>query len=190
MRIGCIISEPRHKQRSFAFAIVKCRRPSRFGDVRQSRKRQRLADVFFTVSITLSLIGYVSSAAATRCVRDWGGTACCEERNTPFCGECSVGVQNCPQNAQFAFARSEISTEDRERLAEAAAVIKSLPAGTVVEVRGHTDSTGPSVFNRELSQRRADAVREELIRLGVPAEMLRARGYGESGSRSASYSVR
>ncbi|AAZ98407.1 outer membrane protein [Thiobacillus denitrificans ATCC 25259] len=49
-----------------------------------------------------------------------------------------------------------------------------------VEVAGHTDSTHSAAFNLELSQRRAEAVRAYLVKKGVRAERLTARGYGES----------
>lgn len=58
-----------------------------------------------------------------------------------------------------------------------------------VEVGGHSDSRGSDAHNRDLSQRRADAVRNYLIDQGVAAGRLTARGYSESspvaGNRSA-----
>jgi OmpA-OmpF porin, OOP family len=50
----------------------------------------------------------------------------------------------------------------------------------VVEVQGHTDSTGSPGYNLELSQRRAEAVREYLISQGVSASQLTAKGYGQT----------
>jgi OmpA-OmpF porin, OOP family len=50
-----------------------------------------------------------------------------------------------------------------------------------VDIEGHTDSTGPDAYNQNLSQRRADAVRELLVNeYGIPAYRLEAKGYGES----------
>ena len=48
-----------------------------------------------------------------------------------------------------------------------------------VEVQGHTDNTGKAEINKELSQKRANAVMEYLIGKGVPAERLSAKGYGD-----------
>jgi outer membrane protein OmpA-like peptidoglycan-associated protein len=48
-----------------------------------------------------------------------------------------------------------------------------------IEVAGHTDSRGTDAYNRELSQRRAEAVRSWLVERGV-GSALTARGYGES----------
>ena len=48
-----------------------------------------------------------------------------------------------------------------------------------VEIAGHTDSTGSAEYNENLSDRRANAVREYLIEQGISAERLSAQGYGE-----------
>lgn len=52
--------------------------------------------------------------------------------------------------------------------------------GMMVEIAGHTDDLGPDEYNQQLSQRRADAVKKYLVRLGVDEHRIRATGYGES----------
>jgi hypothetical protein len=47
-------------------------------------------------------------------------------------------------------------------------------------VEGHTDDRGSDATNQQLSQKRADAVREYLESRGVPAERMRSVGRGES----------
>jgi outer membrane protein OmpA-like peptidoglycan-associated protein len=47
-----------------------------------------------------------------------------------------------------------------------------------VEVAGHTDNRGAAAYNRDLSQRRAEAVRSYLVSKGVNGGNLSARGYG------------
>jgi len=48
-----------------------------------------------------------------------------------------------------------------------------------LEIRGHTDSQGPAAFNLQLSQKRADSVRQYLINGGIAANRVTALGVGE-----------
>ena len=75
---------------------------------------------------------------------------------------------------------SDALTQDS--LAPLNAVAKDLQAHPrlVVELEGHTDNVGADAYNLQLSQRRADAVREYLLSQGVSPRQLTARGYGES----------
>jgi OmpA-OmpF porin, OOP family len=52
-------------------------------------------------------------------------------------------------------------------------------AKIAVEVQGHTDSQGDDVFNKKLSQRRAEAVKAYIAAKGVDASRMVPRGYGE-----------
>jgi OmpA-OmpF porin, OOP family len=47
-----------------------------------------------------------------------------------------------------------------------------------IEVQGHTDDRGPAAYNKQLSQQRATAVRDYLVRKGIAGERLIAKGYG------------
>ena len=67
-------------------------------------------------------------------------------------------------------------------LAKAAEVLKRYDSN--MTVIGHTNSTGSDSYNQQLSQKRAEAVRAELIRDGVPAERLSAAGRGEAEPRA------
>ena len=64
-------------------------------------------------------------------------------------------------------------------LADAVATLKKYP-NMVVEVAGHTDSDGSASNNLGLSERRANTVRDFLVRAGASAANLSARGYGEA----------
>jgi len=60
-------------------------------------------------------------------------------------------------------------------------VASALLAGSSVvrvEVQGHSDATGDPAYNQQLSEARARAVLEALVKRGVPQELLSARGYG------------
>lgn len=48
------------------------------------------------------------------------------------------------------------------------------------EIGGHTDSDGDDAYNLTLSQQRADAVKNQLVIMGVDAARLTTKGYGES----------
>jgi outer membrane protein OmpA-like peptidoglycan-associated protein len=48
------------------------------------------------------------------------------------------------------------------------------------EIDGHTDNTGESQHNLQLSQQRADAVKSELIEMGIDPSRLTSKGYGDS----------
>jgi OOP family OmpA-OmpF porin len=60
-------------------------------------------------------------------------------------------------------------------------VVRSLQAypEVRVEIRGHTDSQGPASFNVELSQRRAESVKQYLINSGIDPTRLVSKGVGE-----------
>jgi outer membrane protein OmpA-like peptidoglycan-associated protein len=81
----------------------------------------------------------------------------------------------------FASGKSEILEGAQSKLDEVAqALIKSKPKGVVIE--GHTDSQGSAEFNKVLSQQRADAVKNYLVGQGVPTDIIKAEGKGESKS--------
>ena len=52
-------------------------------------------------------------------------------------------------------------------------------SGSKFEIAGHTDSDGSDDANLQLSNDRAKAVKDYLIKRGVPAIQLIANGYGE-----------
>jgi outer membrane protein OmpA-like peptidoglycan-associated protein/uncharacterized protein YidB (DUF937 family) len=82
----------------------------------------------------------------------------------------------------FAANSAEVPSSSNPLLRQAAGLIKQLPAGTLVEIRGYTHSIGSPTINMQLSQRRANAVRRALVHAGVDPAMLSAKGYGSSHS--------
>ena len=53
------------------------------------------------------------------------------------------------------------------------------PNGNLI-IEGHTSSDGDANFNLELSQKRAEAVKSYLVKLGADPNRLKTEGYGES----------
>jgi outer membrane protein OmpA-like peptidoglycan-associated protein len=77
----------------------------------------------------------------------------------------------------FATGRSRLLPVSHEILDEVARVLLENPDWQI-EVAGYTDSTGSAATNERLSRARAAAVGAYLVRRGVPAGRLTARGYG------------
>jgi outer membrane protein OmpA-like peptidoglycan-associated protein/uncharacterized protein YidB (DUF937 family) len=80
----------------------------------------------------------------------------------------------------FPTGSAQIPSTSFDFLRSAAAAFKNAPAGSIVEIGGHTDATGDAAANMALSQQRANAVRDYLIQLGTSPSMLVARGYGDT----------
>jgi len=88
------------------------------------------------------------------------------------------------QEVQFAVDSAAIQPGFRDTLAKVADVLRRHP-GTAVTVIGHTDSTGAESYNQQLSERRARAVRDELVAMGVSGERLTTMGRGETEPRAS-----
>ena len=66
------------------------------------------------------------------------------------------------------------------KLKEFAQHIKNMPKGTIVSIYGYTDSSGNAAKNKELSSKRAFAVRKALIAEGLEKRYVRAYGKGSA----------
>lgn len=78
----------------------------------------------------------------------------------------------------FDWDRADLSPRARQIVAEAAGNAGHIPT-TRIEVSGYTDLSGTAAYNKKLSLRRAEAVRVELVRDGVPASDIAVFGLGE-----------
>ncbi len=67
----------------------------------------------------------------------------------------------------------------REKLARVSGILIAYPALNI-QVGGYTDNVGGDEMNQELSENRADAVRDYMVEQGVAAESVTARGFGNS----------
>ena len=67
----------------------------------------------------------------------------------------------------------------REKLAKISGILLA-HTGLLLQIEGHTDSVGGDEFNQQLSERRADSVRDFLAEQGVPASSITAKGFGKT----------
>ena len=79
----------------------------------------------------------------------------------------------------FGTDQSSLTPDGMRSAQKLADVLGQNPSRTVL-VEGFTDSTGTSGYNQELSSRRAAAVRDALMQMGVASQRISVRGYGES----------
>ncbi len=80
------------------------------------------------------------------------------------------------------YFRHDSSTLDgsaSQTLREAMALLKE-GHGVRVQIYGHTDRSGSASYNQELSERRAMAVRDAMVRLGAPAGAVTFHALGEA----------
>jgi OOP family OmpA-OmpF porin len=85
------------------------------------------------------------------------------------------------EGVNFSTDSAKLAPESQAILDSAADTLKNWDdVKVMIEVAGHTDSTGSAAYNQTLSERRARTVREYLISKGIAAERLIAKGYGES----------
>ncbi|MCL4749369.1 MAG: OmpA family protein [Myxococcales bacterium] len=83
------------------------------------------------------------------------------------------------KQVHFAHDAATIEPDSHALLEEIADVLKNRAEIAKIEIQGHTDNTGSPVYNQRLSQQRADAVRDALVKLGVDGSRLDAKGYGQ-----------
>lgn len=82
-------------------------------------------------------------------------------------------------SVQFPFDSSVVAPKYNTEIKDFAQSMKENPNQTAI-ISGYTDSTGNDEYNQKLSERRANAVKDAIIKEGVQAERLEAKGYGES----------
>jgi len=88
-------------------------------------------------------------------------------------------ILNMPGNITFATDSYNINSNFYETLNSVAIVLDEFEQ-TLVDVMGHTDSTGSDQYNQQLSQQRAGSVSQYLASQGVLRQRLVVQGFGES----------
>jgi OOP family OmpA-OmpF porin len=85
-------------------------------------------------------------------------------------------------HVNFDFNKSDVRKADVAELQKAIDFVKKYP-GYKIAIEGHTDSIGSDKYNQALSERRAAAVKDYLLKHGMidtQKDMITANGYGES----------
>lgn len=83
-------------------------------------------------------------------------------------------------NVLFETNKSKLFPQAEVKLNEVAKALTQQDPDSTIIVEGHADSQGDDQHNLELSQARAEAVREYLIARGIAADRIVAKGYGET----------
>ncbi len=79
----------------------------------------------------------------------------------------------------FDTGSSTLKPATREKLAKISGIVLAHP-GLTLQIEGHTDSVGSDQMNQQLSERRADSVRDFLIAQGVAGSSVSAKGFGKT----------
>ncbi len=91
----------------------------------------------------------------------------------------ALGCGSIIHGIRFAFDSAEIQPDSAPLLAALFAGLQSGASATIV-IEGHTSSEGADAYNQDLSERRARAVVDDLVRRGLAADRVRAEGAGET----------
>ena len=86
------------------------------------------------------------------------------------------------KSIRFDFDKANIKPEYRDILNRIAGIMMTLK-GYTIAVYGYTDDVGTQTYNMQLSQRRAEAVRDFFVETGIPATIMSTKGFGKSDPR-------
>jgi outer membrane protein OmpA-like peptidoglycan-associated protein len=93
-------------------------------------------------------------------------------------GDGEAILVNLPDGVTFAVNSTTISPQFQRTLDTIAESMRQYP-NSLIDIMGHTDSTGSDAYNEDLSKRRADAVADYLAMRGVSRARIATIGYGE-----------
>jgi outer membrane protein OmpA-like peptidoglycan-associated protein len=79
----------------------------------------------------------------------------------------------------FDTAKYTLKPGAREKLAKVSGILLAHP-GLILAIEGHTDSVGGDEYNQELSEHRAEAVRDYLVTQGIAPDSVSAKGFGKT----------
>lgn len=82
-------------------------------------------------------------------------------------------------DVQFDLEQSSLRPEAAPIVAKAAAFLRANP-GRYALVEGHTDTTGESSYNQNLSMERSSSIKKALVNAGISKHRIRTRGFGDT----------
>jgi outer membrane protein OmpA-like peptidoglycan-associated protein len=91
----------------------------------------------------------------------------------------SAIMVNLPEGVTFDVGSYTLKPQFRATLDKVADSLKQYP-NSLIDVYGHTDSTGSEAYNQTLSENRARTVANYLMSQGVPSARIRSQGFGET----------
>ena len=86
------------------------------------------------------------------------------------------------KSVRFDFDKAYVKPEYRDMLNRIAGILMTLK-GYTIAVYGYTDDIGTQTYNLQLSQRRAEAVRDFLVQAGISPTIMTTKGFGKSNPR-------
>ena len=90
----------------------------------------------------------------------------------------TVGSKIILKNIFFDFDKATLRPESTNELQRLTKLLTDVPT-LKIEISGHTDSKGADDYNKKLSDNRAKAVVDHVIKAGIAADRLTSKGYGE-----------
>jgi OOP family OmpA-OmpF porin len=144
-----------------------------------------ICDVLMSEASFESMMNDIFGPADLPPCKDSDGDGVCDERDvcpaTP--GGAPVDERGCwiaAYSQFFDFDKAEVKSEFQPRLKYAAELILRNPKMGQIIIAGHTDGKGTDDYNMDLGRRRAEAVKELLVKFGAPADRLVVESYGKS----------
>jgi peptidoglycan-associated lipoprotein len=128
--------------------------------------------------VGLLLLAACSQNPSTNANAGGGGAAGGATATTVTPGSSQDFVQNVGDRVFFDFDKSTIKAEGQTTLQRQAEWLKKYPNVTVT-IEGHCDERGTREYNLALGERRATAVRNGLVSLGIPTARLKTISYGK-----------
>jgi len=149
---------------------------------------KRSNSVFFTASffvLLLALSGCQQTASTDGDTRGSGGKDFGVDDGSVVEQE-SIDLSNF-KTVYFDYDRSTIRSDQRPSLQTDAKLINESANLGVITLQGHCDERGSEEYNLALGERRASAVKQYLVDLGVPSSRMRTVSFGEANPAVAGH---